>query len=85
MIVLSKNVLIIKHKQEYSGLIQGVESTENTYAKILGIGDEVTKLQLGQTTLVDWNKAKKVKNDLFVILEEDVIAILEPEELEALV
>lgn len=84
MIVLSKNVLILKQKKEYTGLFQGVESDENTLAKVMGIGDEVTKVELGQTILLDWNKVKKVKNDLYVVLEEDIIAILEADELEAL-
>ena len=31
--------------------------------------------------MLDWNKSKKVKNDLYVIQEEDIIAILEEEDL----
>jgi co-chaperonin GroES (HSP10) len=81
MQVLAKNILILKHKNEYTGLIQGVESDENTYGKILGIGTDVTTVELGQIVMLDWNKSKKVKNDLYVIQEEDIIAILEEEDL----
>lgn len=82
MKVLGKNILILKQKQEYTGLLHGVESSDATYGKILGIGDEVTKVELGETILLDWNTSKKVKNDLYVIKEEDVIAIMEDSEVD---
>ena len=82
MIVLNKNVLILKQKQEYSGLIQGVDTEESTYAKVMGKGKQVEYVELGQIVILDWSKVKKVKNELFVVLEEDIVAILEPEDLE---
>ncbi len=80
MKILGTNVLIKKEKPEYSGILQGIDSDENTYAKILDIGFECYKIDLtdvSKLALVDWNKAKKIKNDLYVILDEDIIAILE--------
>jgi len=82
MKILGSNVLILKEKKEYSGVIQGVESDDASYAKVLGIGEHVTKVAIKETILLDWNKSKKVKNDLYVILEEDIIAIIDPEDLE---
>ena len=84
MIVLNKNVLILKQKHEYSGLIQGVDTEESTYAKVMGLGKQVEEVKLGQTVILDWSKAKKVKNELFIVLEEDIVAILEAEELEVI-
>lgn len=79
MIVLGDNILVIKQKSEYSGLIQGVDSDENIFAKVSKIGLDVksTQFRLGQLLLIDWHKAKKVKGDLFVVHEEDIIGILE--------
>lgn len=82
MIVLNKNVLILKQKQEYSGLIQGVDDSDSTFAKVMGLGVNVEWIKLGQTVILDWSKAKKVKSDLYVVLEEDIVAVLEPEDLE---
>ena len=82
MIDLNKNVLILKQKQEYSGLIQGVDDSDSTFAKVMGLGVNVEWIKLGQTVILDWSKAKKVKSDLYVVLEEDIVAVLEPEDLE---
>ena len=79
MIVLGTNVLIIKQKQEYSGLIQGVESDEAIYGKIAQLGEDVydANLEVGKLALLDWAKTKKVKNDLYVIQADDIIAVLD--------
>ena len=81
MIVLNKNVLVLKQKQEYSGIIQNVDIEDSTWAKVMGIGKQVEEIELGTTIILDWSKAKKVKGDLYVVLEEDVVAVLEPEDL----
>jgi hypothetical protein len=82
MQVLRSNVLIIKQKPEYQGLIQGVVSDENTQAKVMVIGSEVRYVKPGDITIVDWNKAKLVKNDLWLIDELDIVAILEDDKTE---
>lgn len=81
MKVLGKNVVILKLKPEYEGLIQGVASEESTYAKVMGIGTDVTLVALEDTILLDWNKSKKIKNDLYVVQEEDIVSIIEEEDL----
>lgn len=82
MQVLRSNVLILKQKPEYQGLIQGVSSDENTQAKVMGIGSEVKYVVPGNIVLLDWNKAKNIKNELWVIDEENIVAILEDGESE---
>lgn len=77
MKVLGKNVIVLKQKQEYEGLIQGVSSDDTTYAKVMGIGTEVESLKIGETVVIDWNKSKKIKNDLYTILEQDVVLVVE--------
>jgi hypothetical protein len=81
MQVLRSNVLILKQKPEYQGLIQGVASDENTQAKVMGIGDEVQYVSLGNIVILDWNKAKNIKNELWVVDEENIVAILDDEEI----
>jgi hypothetical protein len=82
MKVLSKNVIVLKQKPEYSGMIQGVSSEESTYAKVMGIGTEVTLVSVEDIVLLDWNKAKKIKNDLYVIQEEDIVSIMDETDLQ---
>jgi hypothetical protein len=81
MKVLGKNVIILKQKPEYTGLLQGVSSEETTYAKVMGVGSEVSEIALGDFVLLDWNKSKKIKNDLYAILEEDIVCVMDEEEL----
>lgn len=77
MRVLGKNVIVLKQKQEYEGLIQGVSSDETTYAKVMGVGSEVESLTVGETVVIDWNKSKKIKNDLYTVLEQDIVLVVE--------
>ena len=77
MQVLRKNVLVLKQRPEYQGLIQGVSSDDNTQAKVMGIGSEVKYVVPGNIVLLDWNKAKNIKNELWVIDEENIVAIIE--------
>ena len=75
MQVLNDYVIVKKQKDEYQGLIQGVESDDTTKAKVLGFGDWVENLKIEDTIMIDWNEAKKIKNDLYVIRSEHIIAI----------
>ena len=77
MQVLGKNVLVLKQKAEYKGLIQGVNSDDNTKGKVMNIGQDVTLLKLADIVLLNWNKAKNVSGDLWVISEDDIVAVFE--------
>ena len=81
MKVLGTNVIVLKHKPEYNGLLEGIASEESTYAKVLGIGSEVSTVALGDTLLLDWNKSKKIKNDLYAIDIADVVCVMDEEDL----
>ena len=70
MKVLAKNILILKQKNEYTGLIQGIESDENTYGKILGIGTDVTTVKLEQSVMLDWNKSKFTINGKVSVISD---------------
>lgn len=83
MKVLGKNVIVLKQKNEYEGLIQGVNSDDTTYAKVMGTGTDVTLVSVEDTIILDWNKCKKIKNDLYVVLEEDIVCIMEESDLKA--
>lgn len=77
MQVLQQNVLVRKIKPEYSGLIQGVVSEENTQGKIMNIGSGVTLVNLGELAILDWKKAKPVGGDLWVVSEDDIVAVID--------
>lgn len=77
MQVLKKNVLVRKIRPEYSGLIQGVVSEENTQGKIMNIGSEVTLVNLGELAILDWKKAKHIGGDLWVVSEDDIVAVID--------
>ena len=81
MRVLNDNVIVIKVKNEYSGILQGIDSNDATKAKVAGIGPDVTAVTLGDIIMIDWNKAKNIKNDLFVVKQEDIVAVYEEEDL----
>lgn len=81
MRVLNDNVIVLKVKNEYQGILQGIDSNDATKAKVMGIGPDVNGIALGETIMVDWNKAKNIKNDLFVVKQEDIVAVYEEEDL----
>jgi hypothetical protein len=75
--VLGKNVLVLKQKAEYQGLIYGVNSEDNTKGKVMNLGHDVTLLKLGDIILLNWNKAKNVSGELWVVSEDEVVAVFE--------
>lgn len=81
MRVLQDNVIVLKHKSEYQGILQGIDSSESTKAKVMGVGPTVENISLGDIVMIDWNKAKNIKNDLFVVKQEDIVAVYEAEDL----
>lgn len=80
MQVLGSNVLVLKKTTEYKGLIQGVSDNSSTKSTVMSIGSLVTELELGMVVLIDWNKAKNINGDLWLVDIKDVAAIFEGEE-----
>lgn len=80
MQVLGSNVLVLKKTTEYKGLIQGVSDNSSTKSTVMSIGSQVTELELGMVVLIDWNKAKNINGDLWLVDVKDVAAIFEGEE-----
>ena len=77
MQVLGKNVLVLKQKPEYTGLIQHVESDDNLRAKAMNLGDDVTLVGLGDILILNWKKAKWISGELYVVHEDEIAAIIE--------
>lgn len=77
MQTLGKNVLVLKQKPEYTGLIQGVESDDNLQAKAMNLGPEVTLVELGNMLILNWKKAKWISGELYVVHEDEIAAIIE--------
>lgn len=80
MQVLKNNVLILKQKPQYQGLIQGVGSDENVPGKVMGVGNKVEEIVAGNLVLLNWKMATNIKNDLWVIDAEHIVAILDDQE-----
>jgi co-chaperonin GroES (HSP10) len=82
---IRKNVLIAQIKRktttESGIIIEGVKSVADTEtARVLGIGDEVTMVQVGDELLVDWSKTGVITLDgeqRCVIDEINIIAVLD--------
>ena len=82
---LGKKVLIAENKRENqtaSGIIiEGKDAHgESKTGKVLAVGPEVTTVQVGDTVLLEWNKAQIVTLDgaqRVVVLEENIVAILD--------
>lgn len=77
MKVLNDFVVVQKQKDQYQGLIQGVDSDETTKAKVLGVGEYVEGLAANDVVLLDWNEAKKIKNDLYAVRYEHIVLVIE--------
>ena len=62
-------------------IIEGVKSVADTEtARVLGIGEEVTMVQVGDELLVDWSKTGIITLDgeqRCVISEDNIIAVLD--------
>lgn len=76
---LNKNVLVKKETQEYSGLIVGVTSDDSTQGRVMDVGSAVRDVTLNERVLLNWKNAKWVSGDLYLIHENDIVAVLENE------
>ena len=74
---LRTNVIFKKETVAYSGLIQGVSDDSSTIGRVLSIGDEVTDVKLNEKILVNWKMAKNVNADLWLINQDDIVAVLD--------
>lgn len=62
-------------------IVQGNVTGEMKRARVLAIGSKVNDVKEGDVLLVDWHHASKSKFEdktIFVIKEENVIAVVEP-------
>ena len=84
---IKKNIiieLIEKEKVTESGIIlKSADPAEVSKAKVLAIGNDVDLIEVGQTILPNWQKAKLTKFedvDFYIVNEDDVVLIFEEEE-----
>lgn len=45
--------------------------------KVKSIGPEVSEVSLNEEVFLDWNKATKVENDLYIVSVEDIVFVFE--------
>jgi len=67
-----------KVNQTASGIILK-SSPEPDRAKVVSIGPDVEEISIGDEILVNWNGAIKVKDDLYTLKVEHVVAVFETE------
>ena len=76
---LGNNVLVERipaAKETSSGII--LKTTEEPdRAKIIAIGDNVTDVSVGEIAIVNWNRASKVEDELFILPIEEFVLIIE--------
>jgi co-chaperonin GroES (HSP10) len=80
---LGKKIAVVKLKgetQTEAGIIltKGVDSIDK--AKIVAIGTEVKSVVVGETVLVNWNKATASTIDnipIYMLTEDDVVAVFD--------
>jgi len=76
---LGSNVIITKIDNELkteSGIVL-TRSDSADKAKVHAIGPDVQDVQVGDTLLVNWNKAPQIKENYYKINVEDIIAVFE--------
>ena len=75
----ASNILITRiaaEKQTSTGIILK-SSEEPDKAKIEAIGKDVIDVSVGETVLVNWNKAIKIENESYIIPISEVIMVYE--------
>lgn len=76
---LNSNILVkpLKATKETDwGLILKV-SQEADKAEVVAVGPTVENVNDGEVLMIDWNKTTKIKEDLYMINEADVIGVFE--------
>jgi chaperonin GroES len=78
---LRDNVIVERIKKENvtaGGIVlPGGDREEADKALVTAIGPDVTTVEVGQTVLINWQKAPNVQGDLYKVNEEDIIGIFE--------
>jgi co-chaperonin GroES (HSP10) len=78
---LINNVIIkrIKKEEVSSGgiVLPGGDRDEADRALVEAIGPDVTDVKVGDTVLVNWQKAPKIEGELYKVIMEDIIGIFE--------
>lgn len=77
--VLSNNVAVTRIKAENkttSGIVL-TQSDAPDKAKVVSVGPDVENLAVDDVLLINWNKATKAEDDLYVLSDEDVIWVYE--------
>jgi chaperonin GroES len=78
---LNNNVIIkrIKKEEVSSGgiVLPGGDRDEADRALVEAIGPDVTDVKVGDTVLVNWQKAPKIEGELYKVIMEDIIGIFE--------
>lgn len=64
------------NKTTDSGIILK-SSQEPDRAKVDSVGPDVTQVSVGDTVLLDWNKAYRIDNDVYGVIEEDIVLVFE--------
>ena len=67
---------IAAEKQTSTGIILK-SSEEPDKAKIEAVGKDVIDVSVGETVLVNWNKAIKIENESYIIPISEVIMVYE--------
>jgi chaperonin GroES len=71
------NIIVIRiaaEKSTYSGIILK-SADEPDKAQVIAIGNKVDEVNVGDTVLLNWNKATKIENETYVVPIKEVIWI----------
>lgn len=71
------NIIVERFKSEAataSGIILK-SSDEPDRAKVIAIGTKVDEVNVGDTVLLNWNKATKIENETYVVPIKEVVWI----------
>jgi co-chaperonin GroES (HSP10) len=80
---IGKKLAVVKLKSETtteSGLILTKAADSVDKAKVIAVGPEVTDVKVGETILINWNKASATTIDnipIYMLTEEDVVGIFD--------
>ena len=77
----TKNNIIVNRieseKITDSGLILQSNMGEPDKAQIISLGPKVDEVQVGDTVLINWNKAVKIEGDTYVVSIDEVVFVYE--------
>jgi chaperonin GroES len=71
------NIIVIRiaaEKSTHSGIILK-SADEPDKAEVIAIGNKVDEVNVGDTVLINWNKATKIENETYVVPVTEVVWI----------